>query len=66
MKENKFSNNVIALSYYRVQPRTTNSSVNQPSPLTSVECVENTSVKHIRKNSVTKTNGFYGKFKLNN
>jgi hypothetical protein len=57
-KENKFSTNVRALSYYGLQPRTISSSVNQPFPLTSVESVENTSVKHIRKKPVTKTNDF--------
>jgi hypothetical protein len=58
-KENNFHTNVIALRYYEVQPRTISSSVNQPFPLTSVEIIENTSVKCIRKKPVTKMNDFF-------
>jgi hypothetical protein len=53
-KEINFSTNVIALSYYGVQPRTTSSSVNQPLPLTSVESVENTSVKRCQQEACNK------------
>jgi hypothetical protein len=62
-KENNFNTNIIALRYHEVQ--TTSSFVNQLFPSTPVEIVENTSVKHIRKKLVTKTNDFLWETKLN-